>query len=527
MTATIKVIAILAVLTAVLLGAADSARILVVVPIMARSHHIAISGVTKALAEKGHHITYVSGLAKGNKINPTHNHKLIHVAGSGKSTRTKAELKGFWENKRGTLDMVTFLMKWGARMCNETMSNPDVQAELNKPGQKYDLVIAELFFFQEAFVGLGHQFNVPVVAINPFGASQFINEHAGNPVNPAWVPSPFLGFSDRMTFFERAINTLFHVVTDLSYTFINLPKQQEIVDRYWPGAPPVDDMLRSNLALTVINNHFTLVYPMPMAPNVVEIGGIHIPQKRNPLPKDLQEFLDSAKEGVLYFSMGSNLKVQYMPEDKKDAILGGLGALKERVLLKWDGEVPKGLPPNIRTIEWAPQSDLLAHPNIRAFWTHGGLLSTQESVYFGVPLLGMPMFGDQQFNMMLAERKGFCVKLDFETMTRASVDAALDEILHNPKYKKAASKLSGIFRSKAVQPAEAAVFSIEHVLEHGADHLKPSNVFMPLYQLLLLDVILAGAAVVLLPLLLLWACCRALCGGKKAASSPSKRKKNN
>ncbi|KAK3927003.1 UDP-glycosyltransferase UGT5 [Frankliniella fusca] len=504
MTATIKVIAILAVLTAVLLGAADSARILVVVPIMARSHHIAISGVTKALAEKGHHITYVSGLAKGNKINPTHNHKLIHVAGS------EAELKRFWTNKRGTLDKVTFLMEWGARMCNETMSNPDVQAELNKPGQKYDLVIAELFFFQEAFVGLGHQFNVPVVAVNPFGASQFINEHAGNPLR-ACASSRFS----------------FHVASDMSYTFINLPKQQEIVDRYWPGAPPVDDMLRSNLALTVINNHFTLVYPMPMAPNVVEIGGIHIPQKRNPLPKDLQEFLDSAKEGVLYFSLGSNLKVQYMPEDKKDAILGGLGALKERVLLKWDGEVPKGLPPNIRTIEWAPQSDLLAHPNIRAFWTHGGLLSTQESVYFGVPLLGMPMFGDQQFNMMLAERKGFCVKLDFETMTRASVDAALDEILHNPKYKKAASKLSGIFRSKAVQPAEAAVFSIEHVLEHGADHLKPSNVFMPLYQLLLLDVILAGAAVVLLPLLLLWACCRALCGGKKAASSPSKRKKNN
>lgn len=35
------------------------------------------------------------------------------------------------------------------------------------------------------------------------------------------------------------------------------------------------------------------------------------------------------------------------------------------------------------------------HKNTKLFITHSGLLSTQESVYHGVPMLGIPIFADQ------------------------------------------------------------------------------------------------------------------------------------
>lgn len=89
-----------------------------------------------------------------------------------------------------------------------------------------------------------------------------------------------------------------------------------------------------------------------------------------------------------------------------------------------------------------------------------------------------------------------------------------------------ATQLSRVFRAKPMRPVEAAVWSIEHVLQHGGDHLRPASVGMPLHQLLLLDVILA----VLAPVVAVLLCCRALCCGRKKASSADKagkRKKNN
>lgn len=73
----LQVLAALALL-GLLAAEADAARILAVLPMPARSHHIAVSGVTKALAERGHEVTLVTGLPKGNKINPANN-KLIHL----------------------------------------------------------------------------------------------------------------------------------------------------------------------------------------------------------------------------------------------------------------------------------------------------------------------------------------------------------------------------------------------------------------------------------------------------------------
>lgn len=105
------------------------------------------------------------------------------------------------------LDMIQFF-NWGPNLVRGTLNNTAYQAVVNKPGQKFDLIITEAFFLQEAFVALGHQFDAPVIVLNPFGTSPQINEIMGNPVNPAWVPCTFLGFPDRMTFVERAINSL-------------------------------------------------------------------------------------------------------------------------------------------------------------------------------------------------------------------------------------------------------------------------------------------------------------------------------
>lgn len=75
-----------------------------------------------------------------------------------------------------------------------------------------------------------------------------------------------------------------------------------------------------------------------------------------------------------------------------------------------------------------------AHPNVRLFITHGGLLSTQETIYWGVPVVGIPLLGDQKLNMARAVTAGYGVLLDYANVTEESLDWALKEALENSRY---------------------------------------------------------------------------------------------
>lgn len=76
---------------------------------------------------------------------------------------------------------------------------------------------------------------------------------------------------------------------------------------------------------------------------------------------------------------------------------------------------------------------ILAHPNLKLFITHGGLLSTTEAVFHGVPMVGMPVFGDQQANMVHAVINGYAIQVPFFEFTEETLSDAIKEILNNPK----------------------------------------------------------------------------------------------
>lgn len=74
-----------------------------------------------------------------------------------------------------------------------------------------------------------------------------------------------------------------------------------------------------------------------------------------------------------------------------------------------------------------------AHPNVKLFITHGGLLSTQETTHRGVPILGIPLTADQKLNTAKSVLSGIGVKLDYKNVTKDSLTWALNELLHNPR----------------------------------------------------------------------------------------------
>lgn len=138
-----------------------------------------------------------------------------------------------------------------------------------------------------------------------------------------------------------------------------------------PGKPlPSVEELYRNISMIFVNTHRSTSKPRPQMPGIVHVGGAHI---KNPkaLPPSIQEYIDTAEHGVVFFSLGSFLQSSKMPKEKIEIFLTAFGKLKQRVIWKFEDESYK-VPSNVLVKKWLPQSDILAHPNIVLFITHGG-----------------------------------------------------------------------------------------------------------------------------------------------------------
>uniref|UniRef100_A0A8C6IHR7 glucuronosyltransferase n=1 Tax=Mus spicilegus TaxID=10103 RepID=A0A8C6IHR7_MUSSI len=144
-----------------------------------------------------------------------------------------------------------------------------------------------------------------------------------------------------------------------------------------------------------------------------------------------------------------------------------------------DSHWPKDvrLAPNVKIVDWIPQNDLLAHPSIRLFVTHGGLNSVNEAIEHGVPMVGTTIFGDQPENML-------------QTLKAESFALTMKEVIEDKRYKSAAMAARAIRRSHPLTSTQRLVGWIDHILQTGGGaHLKPNVFQQPWHVQNLLDVL--------------------------------------
>jgi glucuronosyltransferase len=216
---------------------------------------------------------------------------------------------------------------------------------------------------------------------------------------------------------------------------------------------------------------------------------MHIKKTANPLPNDIQSFIDESEHGVVYFSLGGNLNPSVMPIEKQKAIINALSKLKERVLWKWDdlnAEVDKN---KFFVQKWFPQDDILANPKVKLFITHGGLLGGTEAIYYAKPLVTIPIFGDQKLNAARSVLSGYGVRVDYNNLTESSLTWALSEVLNDKKYTERVQELSKIFRDKPQHPVDLAKYYVDYVIRNkGAPFMQSSSTYLNFVELNNIDV---------------------------------------
>lgn len=449
--------------TSLLPVSVNGEKILVLEFLSSKSHKNVYDPLIFELAQRGHSMTVISPY---NSPKPHKNIRdIIGISEKDIASLVPNMVQLRLENKvSNPFENLTM----HETVCRAYYELPEVKA-ITK--EKFNLVIVSSFI-NECTFGLIHRLDTPFMFVTTFAPLPWTAAITGTPSPPSFVPLPFFNSNDKMNFLERVKNFAaqlgFKTFSDIAYA----PEMEKVYRDYMGEDTPSIAEIEKNVSLILSNSHFTLNYPRPYLPDIVEVGGMHC-RPSQPLPKDLNEFLSgSGKDGFIFFSMGSIVQTKDLPEEYRKMFLQAFSKLKQRVLWKWDSEMTD-LPQNVRLGSWLPQQDVLGHPNIKMFITHGGLLSTEEAVYHGVPLIGIPIFGDQDWNMMQSESNGFALTLEFSDLTEEKLLATINKMLTDTKYSTRAKELSSLFRDRPQKPLDEAVYWTEYVMRHkGAIHLR-------------------------------------------------------
>ncbi|XP_019754233.2 UDP-glucosyltransferase 2 [Dendroctonus ponderosae] len=477
-----------------ILSGALGAKILGIFPTPGRSHYILESTLMRALSDAGHQVTIVSPFHEPYQSAGNGSYRQIVLTGVAEAQKERRRGINLFERaSMNPLSAIYVMNKIGLKQTESTLQHAAFQALIHS-GERFDAVVVGQFM-NDALKGMAHHFGGHLILFSSVGTSTWVNHLVGNPSMPSYTPEMILSYPASMTYWQRATNALVNALYNANQHLVFYPRQNALLRQYVPNAVDLSDAL-FNVSLVLMNTHESIAFPTSAVPCMKHIGGFHV-KAPAPLPNELQAFLDQAAEGVVYFSLGSNVNTSHLPAPMRQAILEVLAQRPQRILLKFDEPPATPLPANVMQRAWFPQQDVLAHPNVRLFITHGGFASTIETVHYGVPIIAIPIFGDQRMNAIYAETKGFGRILPWQSINVASFGRMVAEVLGNPRYREAARRKSQLLRDREVAPLATAVYWIEYVLRHnGAPHLRVASLELAWYQYYLLDVYLP---IVLLP----------------------------
>ncbi|KAH8295130.1 hypothetical protein KR018_007555, partial [Drosophila ironensis] len=492
------------------LGLGDGARILAPFFLPVRSHFMMTNAIIRELVRRGHEVTFITplSLAKDN-LGPNYTEILLPPYD------TWADISSIMKTKSAVdmrdisrLTLMKVAQHIGLKSTDYGLAHPQVQELIHAKDKqgKFDLILVEQFYNEGALM-LGHLYGTPVISIATFAYANYFSQIFGF-INPlSYVPNVFLPFTERMTLWERLENVVVTLSEDVNRELSYYRAQDALIRKHFTGiiprVPTVKELER-NISAILLNSYMPMTSSRPLTFNMISVGGLHI-QPSKPLPNHIESFLDEAEHGAIYFSLGSQVRSADMSPEKLRIFLGVFSRLKQRVLWKFEDDKISNLPVNVKVEKWLPQADVLAHPKVKVFIAHGGIFGMQEAVYHAVPVLGMPFYFDQDLNINAGQAAGYAIGLEYQTISEKQLEAALEELLNNPKYRANMDRASRIFRDRQVGPLDTATYWIEYVIKHrGAPHLVAAGVHLPWYEFYLLDVAAIISVIILLPVLCLF-----------------------
>uniref|UniRef100_A0A182YPK7 Uncharacterized protein n=1 Tax=Anopheles stephensi TaxID=30069 RepID=A0A182YPK7_ANOST len=478
----------------------NGANILCLMGVASPSHHIWNRAIMDGLARQGHNLTILSADVERNQpsnVHYVHLEEIYPTLYSGPESIDLMEMA----NENLFKSIISFYRDFVVHECAGTLKSKGLRRVMDYPDEfRFDLVLHD-FTCGPCLLGLLHKFKYPpLVSVTAFNNPPYSTEVIGGHKFYSYVPFYSLSYGTDMSFFQRIHNTLLSL-TDMFYrNCISNPRIDGMMREYFryddlPYAPE----LHKRSKLMLVNAHYSIDFPEASPPNLIPVGGLQI-REPAPLPTDLEQFINGSRKGAVLFSLGTNIRSDQLDSGRQRMIIDALRQLPDyHFLWKFETDLTIPLPKNVIVRPWMPQNDLLAHPKMKAFVTHAGLLSTHEATWYGVPIVGIPFIADQHRNLEHCVRAGVAKRVAFQTMTTEELRNAIRDVLEDPKYRTNMAAQSALFRDQPEKPLVRAVWWIEWVLRHpNATQLQSPALKLGFFKTYLLDVALFFGAIVVL-----------------------------
>ncbi|XP_041972604.1 UDP-glucosyltransferase 2-like isoform X1 [Aricia agestis] len=477
-----------------LVSTVTCARILAVFPMPSVSHHLVFREITQEFINRGHEVVVITTDPAYPKGKAPKNLTEIDVHDTGYEAWVKAITKELAGNPTDVVTQLKALVKTVPTFFEAEMKTEAVKDIIEKKMGDFDLLITELCI--RPSLGFSHIFKVPVIQMSSLGSVLYNDDVMGSASHPLLFPSNFHRRIYNLTMLEK-IKTLWESYTFMSYYTSLEEEEHEMMKRVFGPDVPTLSELKKNIDITMLNIHPVWADNQPVPPSVVFLGGIH-QKPTNSMPKELETHLNSSRNGVIYVSFGTNSMPSRFDAANVKTLLDVLSEVPYDVLLKWDQDhLPKEYK-NIKISKWFPQSDVLSHPKVKLFITQGGLQSTDEAISSGVPLIGIPIMGDQYYNSEKYVRHGIGKMLYWNDFDAQTFRAAIDTVINDKSYRQNIIRLREIMRDSPQSPLERAVWWAEYVLRHGgAKHLRPPTAHITLYEYLEINLLISIISVIL------------------------------
>lgn len=331
------------------------ANILMIFPAPSYSHTIAARVLANNLVERGHAITLITTDARPmNHPNITQ----IDVSFSYQLWNDGFDFVAYKEKGFGIENMIEKFAHTIYEVLVMQLSSPEVQNLVKqRHQQKFDLIIVESMGFlpYHAFAEL---YDAPLMGFNSFDAPMDFHMSQGNYVNPFVVNEAALfPYLDDLSFVERW--NVIKRMAKIAYTVVIKPdlfnRYTFLIKEYFPMINSTPQELLDKVEFLMVNTHPALGFIRPLVPTTIQLGFIHI-EKAKPLPGDLQRYLDGSKNGVIYLSLGSNVKASKLNQKYINTFLRVFESLDMDVIWKWEANEMKNKPNNVLLSKWLPVS---------------------------------------------------------------------------------------------------------------------------------------------------------------------------